>query len=224
MFANNDRTPHGPAGESQPKARARPGESAAAPPGVLRADHVQLTGLIPGLPFLASGVKRSGWLVLTDRGEFRFYDKRLPDMAKEPAQSAAAAEQFVQKIGMFGVLVRFGKVKYYMWFTGEPSPDRHSANIEEKAGKTGDIVGYAGTVAGGSGASQGQSISTSGNLVSLAVDILQMFRMARNRKRRAAARAAWYPVLAGTRPWSMINAAKATEAAALETGSADRAG
>ncbi|HUN37410.1 MAG TPA: hypothetical protein VMU95_35890 [Trebonia sp.] len=241
-------------------------------PRILRADHVQLNGEAPGLPFVANGVKRSGWLVLTDQGEFRFYDKELPAMTKAPALSAAAVDQFVRKVTAVGVLVRFGKDRYNMGFTGElgpsvpgarsdaderpapgprsdaegqpvsrpqsvpgahsapgvrsapgerpvpggrpvpgarPVPEWRSAEGQEKIGEGGDLVSSVGSlIADGGAAGVGQSISVAGDLASLAVDTVQLYRMARNRKRRAAAKAAWYPVLRGTRPWYLINEAE----------------
>jgi hypothetical protein len=47
-----------------------------------------------------------------------------------------------------------------------------------------------------------------GDLAPLAVDGVQLYRMARNSERRAAAKAAWYPVLRGARPWCLINDAE----------------
>ena len=92
--------------------------------------------------------------------------------------------------------------------TGEPAPERRSADIEEKTGQGGEIVNNVGSIIADAGASLGQSISVAGDLVSLGVDGLQLYRMARNRERRAAAKAAWYPVLRGVRPWYKINAAE----------------
>jgi hypothetical protein len=213
MPAATDQMASGPGDDSLPHAEA----SSLPAPGVLRADHVQLTGAVPGLPFLTNGIKRPGWLVLTDRGEFRFYDKGLPAMTKAPALSAASVDQFVRKVSAIGVRVRFGKGRYNMWFTGEPAPERRSAGIEEKTGQGGEIVSGAGSAIASAGASLGQSISVFGNLVSLVVDVLQLYRMARNRKRRAAAKAAWYPVLRGARPWYMINGAKEAPVEAPES-------
>lgn len=204
MPATTDQIAGGPGDDSLPHAQA-PRLPA---PGVLRADHVQLAGAVPGLPLLANGVKRPGWLVLTDRGEFRFYDKELPAMTKVPALSAASVDQFVRKVSALGVWVRFGKDRYNMGFTGEPAPERRSADIEEKTGQGGEIVNNVGSIIADAGASLGQSISVAGDLVSLGVDGLQLYRMARNRERRAAAKAAWYPVLRGVRPWYKINAAE----------------
>lgn len=206
MPATTDQMADGPGGDSLP--HAQPPSPPA--PAVLRADHVQLTGTVPGLPLLANGIKRPGWLVLTDQGEFRFYDKKLPAMTKEPALSAASADQFVRKVSALGVRVRFGKRRYTMWFTGEPAPERRSAVLEEKTGHGGEMLGAVGSMIANAGANLGQSISAGGNLVSLGVDGMQLYRMARNRKRRAAAKAAWYPVLRGVRPWYMINAEEAS--------------
>jgi len=177
----------------------------ASTPRVLRADHVQLNGEAPGLPFIANGVKRSGWLVLTDQGEFRFYDKELPAMTKAPALRAAAVDEFVRKVTRLGVLVRFGKDHYNMGFTGEPAPERRSAEAEEKIGEGGELASSVGSLIADAGARVGQSISVVGDLASLAVDSVQLYRMATNRKRRAAAKEAWYPVLRGRRPWHLIN-------------------
>jgi len=179
-------------------------------PGVLRADHVQLNGEAPGLPFVANGIKRQGWLVLTDQGEFRFYDKELPAMTKAPALSAGAVDQFVRKVTAVGVLVRFGKDRYNLGFTGEAAPECRSAEAEEKIGEGGELASNVGSLISDAGASLGQSIAVGGDLASLAVDTMQLYRMARNRKRRAAAKAAWYPVLRGTRPWYQINEAEAS--------------
>jgi hypothetical protein len=204
MPATTNQKADGPGDDPRPRTQAG-GQPA---PGVLRADHVQLNGAVPGLPLLANGIKRPGWLVLTDRGEFRFYDKELPAMTKAPELSATAVDQFVRKVSSLGVWVRFGKDRYNMGFTGEPAPERRSAEAGEKIGQGGELVSSVGSLIADAGASVGQSISTAGDLATLAVDSVQLYRMARNSKRRAAAKAAWYPVLRGTRPWYLINEAE----------------
>ncbi len=203
MPADTDQLPGAPGDDCLPQARA----ASLPATGVLRADHVLLYGTVPGVPFLANGVRLSGWIVLTDRGEFRFYDKKLPAMTKAPALSAASVDQFVRKVSALGVWVRFGKKRYTMWFTGEPSPERRSAGIEEKTGQGADMVSGAGSVIAAAGAGLGQGVAAAGNVVSAGVGIIQLYRMVRNRKRRAAVKAAWYPVLRGVRPWHLINAA-----------------
>lgn len=215
MPASNDEVAGAVGDDSLPSA-----EAAGLPtPGVLRVDHVQLIGTVPGLPLLANGIKRPGWLVLTDQGEFRFYDKELPAMTKAPALSASSVDQFVRRISAIGVWVRFGKGRYNMWFSGESAPERRSADIAEKTGQGGDIASAIGSVMSDAGASLGQPISAVGNLASVGVDSLQLYRMTRNRKRRAAAKAAWYPVLSGARPWYAINGAQEAPPEAPENGS-----
>jgi hypothetical protein len=112
------------------------------------------------------------------------------------------------------VLVRFGKDRYNMGFTGEPAPERRSAEVEEKIGGGGELVSNVGSLVAEAGAGVGQAISTAGDVATLAVDSVQLYRMARNSQRRAAAKAAWYPVLRGTRPWHQINDAEAASAKA----------
>jgi hypothetical protein len=219
MPATTNQNADGPGGDGRQAAAGgdcRPqGQADGQPaPRVLRADHVQLNGEAPGLPFVANGVKRRGWLVLTDQGEFRFYDKELPAMTKAPALRAATADQFVRKVTRLGVLVRFGKDRYNMGFTGEPAPERRSAEAEEKIGDGGELVSNVGSLIAGAGAGVGQVISTAGDMATLAVDSVQLYRLARNSKRRAAAKAAWYPVLRGTRAWHQINEAEAAAAKA----------
>jgi hypothetical protein len=206
MSAETGHTTCRPGTDSPPQAQAHRPPA----PGVLRVEHVQLTGLVPGLPLLSNGQVRKGWLVLTDRGEFRFYDKQFTSTRQAPAFRAATADEFVQKVGMFGVRVRFRKAGYNMWFTGEAFPDRRSADIEEKTDQAGNVGNAAGTVLTNASIGAGQAISVFGDLLSLAMTILQLSRMMRNRKRRAAAKHAWYPVLSGARPWDMISTGKET--------------
>jgi FHA domain len=168
-------------------------------PGALRIDHVILSGW-------AIGTARPGWLVLTEAGEIRFYDKPPADLAKPSPLSARTPEEFVRKIGMMRVSARFGKTKCRVWFDGEPDPERLAARAEEQADQWGDIVsramdGVRGIVAGAG------AFSAGGDVVSIAAKSLQLNRMVHNRKRRAAARQAWYPVLLGWQPWTLINAA-----------------
>ena len=168
-------------------------------PGALRIDHVTLGGW-------GMGSTRPGWLVLTQAGEIRFYDKLPADMAKLPAFSARSPEEFVRKIGTMQVSAWFGKKKFLVWFDGERDPERLAGWAEEQADQWGDMVSSAADGVQGM-VPDGGAFSTGGDLVSLVAKSLQLIRMVRNRKRRAAARQVWYPVLLGRQPWIMINAA-----------------
>jgi FHA domain len=168
-------------------------------PGALRIDHVVLGGW-------AMGTTRPGWLVLTEAGEIRFYDKPPADMAKPPAFSARSPQEFVRKIGTMQVSARFGKKKCRVWFDGERAPERLAAWAEEQAGQWGDMVSSVADNMRGLVADAGV-FSTGGDVVSLVAKSLQLIKIVRNRKGRAAARQAWYPVLLGRQPWTMINAA-----------------
>jgi FHA domain len=182
-------------GDDVPRQADAPGHV----PGALRIDHVVLGSWAPSTP-------QPGWLVLTEIGEIRFYDKPPADMTRPPAFSARSPEEFVRRIGKTQVSARFGQKKRLVWFDGERAPERLATWAEEQADQWGDMVSTAADNIRGAVPDAGV-VSTGGDVVALVAKSLQLIRMARNSKRRAAARQAWYPVLLGRQPWVMINAA-----------------
>jgi FHA domain len=184
----------------------RQADAAGHVPGALRIDHAELRMQLPVFGAVG-GTARPGWLVMTETGEIRFYDKLPADMTRAPAFLARSPEEFVRKIGKIQVWARFGPKKCLVWFDGERAPERLAATIEEQADQWGDMVGTAGDNMRDAVPDAGV-VATGGDAVALAAKTLQLVRMARNSKRRAAARDAWYPVLLGRQPWTMINAAR----------------
>lgn len=178
-------------------------------PGALRIDHAELRTQVPVFGAMG-GTAQPGWLVLTETGEIRFYDQKLPaDMTKPPAFSAKSPREFVRKIGKIQVWAQFGEMKCLVWFDGERVPERTAARIEEQADQAdqlGDIVGQ-GSAALWHMVSFAAAAHIAGGVVAIIAKTLELRRIARNSKPRAAAREAWYPVLLGRQPWPMINAA-----------------
>ena len=192
-----------PAGISTP-----PGEpgSGVGPPRVLRVDHVQLyVKLLPGLPQWTPA--ESGWLVLTDAGEVRFYERYTPDMATAPTFSAPSVTEFARAVHkLTGVDARFGKTKRWVQFDGGTGLVSPADTVEKDVA---DLSGYAGTVAG--------PVGTIGSAVNFVAGAPEVIKYERDRKHRTRARKAWYPVLMGARPWRMINVADSESRAAAIT-------
>jgi hypothetical protein len=173
--------------------------------GLLRIDHAELRLQLPGIG-ATGGTAQPGWLVLTDTGEVRFYKAPPEDVTQPPQGWARSPAEFVRKIGAHqGVWAQFGQTKCYVYLTGEPAPERLAAKVEEQAEQVGDTAASAGDQLRDAGAAFGAA-SSLGSGVELIAKSLKLIRFARNKKRRAAARSAWYPVLLGRQPWPLINA------------------
>lgn len=173
-------------------------------PGALRVDHVYLKMMHPRFR-IAEGQPQAGWLALTDAGEIRFYRRRPTAMTKPPAFRTPSPEEFTRKIGATAVWGWFGDKKCYVQFTGEPDPER--VETEEKIGDLGDSVAELGdSLSDAFPSADFGTLGAEGDVMALGARIVLLVRWVRNRKRRAAARNAWYPVLLGRRSWFMINA------------------